>query len=267
MPPKKAYKKSSRRPYKRAYKKRTSVSTNIKKYVKNQIHKNIENKSVSIEKATEFGSYLQNNTMNVQPMCPYTTLFPGPSSGVLVSNKIGNEIRPRQVMLRYVLRPTPYSATTNPNPVPVYVQMFLGYLKQASGVLLQVLDFTIFNAGSTSFTPSGTLSDLCAPLNKDQWTIVKTWTHKIGYSDAQNTGLTSTWQGYANNDFKISVVKKLNITKHIPKVIKFNDAAQSQQGRNLFFFYQALAANGSPMTADIRPVAINYWIDFHYEDA
>lgn len=268
MPPKRSYRKSSRRPArKRVYKKRSTISTKLKKYVKKQIHKNIENKCVNLELATEFGSYLQNNTMNVQPMCPYTTLFPGPSSGVLVNNRIGNEIRPRKVMLRYVLRPTPYSATTNPSPAPVHVQMFLGYLKQASGVLPQILDFTIFNNGSSSFTPSGTLSDLCAPLNKDQWTIVKTWTHKIGFADNQNSGVNVSWQGYANNDFKLNVVKKLDITKHIPKVIKFNDAVQSQQGRNLFFFYQAIAANGSPMTSVIRPVAINYWIDFHYEDA
>jgi len=272
MPPKRRnYRKSSRRKSsttKKYSKKSDNVSSKIKRYVKKQIHKNIENKVVNIEVAREFGSYLDSNTMNVFPMCPYQTLFPSPSLGVLSNNRIGNEIRSRKVMLNYTLRPTPYNATFNPSPQPVHIQMFLGYLKQASGVIPGSADYNLFfNNGSISYAPSGTLSDLVAQPNTDMWTIVKTWTHKVGFAASDGTGINVGWSAYSNNDYKLNVVKKLDITKHIPKVIKFNDNLQSQQGRNLFLFYQAVASNGLALAVNIRPVAINFWVHFEYEDA
>jgi hypothetical protein len=270
MPPRRSRyaRKSSRRPYRKVTRKRTSVSSKIKKYVKKQIHKNIENKVCNIEVAREFGSYLDSNTMNVFPMCPYATLFPSPAPGVLSNNRIGNEIRPRKVMLSYTLRPTPYNATFNPSPQPVHIQMYLGYLKQASGVLPNSADFNLFfNNGSSSYAPSGTLSDLVAMPNTDMWTILKTWSHKVGFASSDGTGINVGWSAYSNNDYKLNVVKKLDITKHIPKVIKFNDSLPSTQGRNLFLFYQAVASNGLALAVNIRPVAINYWIHFQYEDA
>lgn len=271
MPYSKGAKRTMRRyGRKRSTKKKstTKVSSSVKKYVKKVIHQQVENKVVNIEVAREFGSYLDSTTMNAFPMCPYTTLFPGPTLGIASNNRVGNEIRPRKVMLSYVLRPTPYNVTFNPSPQPTHIQMYLGYVKQYSGLLPTASDFNFFfNNGSSSFAPTGTLSDLIAQPNTDMWSIVKTWTHKVGFSDNQNSGVNVGWQGYANNDFKLNVVKKLDITKHIPKVIKFNDASQPPQGRNLFLFYQAVSANGLALAAAIRPVAIDFWVKFEYEDA
>lgn len=244
------------------------VSKYIRKYVKSQIHKNIENKTNNIEFANEFGSYLENNSLSVRPLMPYTSLFPGPTQGVASNNRIGNEIRPRKLMLRYTLRPRPYDATVNPSPVPCYVQFWILSLRQASGVLPQAIDFTqMFNNGSSVLSPQGDLSDLVAPFNKDFFHLYKTWTHKIGFATNSGTGANASWQQYANNDFKLSVVKKLDLTKYMPKVVKFNDATQSVMGRNLFLCYQAVAANGSALTSAIRTVAIDGWIDFTFEDA
>lgn len=258
---------------KRTYRKKSvrKVSTSVKKYVKTAIAKSAENKVVNIEVAREFGSYLDSNTMNVFPMTPYTTLFPGPTLGVASNNRIGNQIRARKVMLNYTLRAASYNATTNPVPQPVHVQMYLGYVKQMSGVLPTSSDYNFFyNNGSSSFAPSGTLSDLVAQVNTDQFTILKSWVHKIGYSTNTGTGSTNAasaqGQFFANNDYNLNVVRKMNITKHYPKILKFNDALQSVQGRGLFLWYQAISSTGVALATGIRPVAVNFWVQLEFED-
>ena len=153
-------------------------------------------------------------------------------------------------------------------PTGMCIQMFLGYTKQATGALPAAADYTAyFNNGSSSFAPSGTLSDLIAQVNTDRFTILKSWTHKVGFADNQNSGVNVGWQGYANNDYKMNVVKRINLNKMYPKVMKFDDASQSVQGRGLFMWYQAVASNGLALAANVRPVAIDFWVKLEYEDA
>lgn len=243
------------------------VSKVVRKYVKKEIAKQAENKVINIEQAREFGSYLDSNTMNAFPLTPYITLFPSPTLGVNSNQRIGNECRTRRVTLNYVLRPTPYNATFNPLPVPVHVQFYLGYVKQASGVLPVSADFTAFyQNGSSSLAPSATLSDLIADVNTDKFTILKSWVHKIGFQNSNGTGANVGWSTYSNNDFRLNVVKKMDITKMYPKILRFDDATQSLQGRGLFMWYQAVSANGLALAANIRPVAIDFWVKLEFED-
>lgn len=245
----------------------STVSKTVKKYVKKEIARQAENKVVNIQQAREFGSYLDSNTMNVFPVTPYPTLFPGPTIGASSNNRIGNEVRTRKVMLNYVLRPTVYSVANNPNPVPVHVQMYLGYVKQSSGVLPTSSEFNFFyNNGSSAFAPSATLADLISEENSQRFTILKKWTHKIGFANYAGSGGQLAWQTNANNDYKANVTKKLDITKLYPKIMKFDDTSQAIQGRGLFLWYQAISANGNALAAGIRPVAIEFWIHLNFED-
>lgn len=254
---------------KRVYRKKSvpKVSTTVRKYVKKEIARQAENKVVNINQAREFGSYLDSNTMNAFPLTPYPTLFPGPTLGVNSNQRIGNQCRTRKVMLNYVLRPTPYNATVNPSPQPVHVQMYLLYLKQSSGSLPGSAEFTAFyNNGSSSFAPSATLSDLISDENTSRFTILKKWSHRVGFQNNQNSGVNVGWQGYANNGFQMNIVKKLNITSLYPKILRFDDSGQSLMGRGVFLCYQAIASNGLALAAGIRPVAIDFWVHLEFED-
>lgn len=254
----------------RVYRKKSvpKVSTTVKKYVKKEIARQAENKVINIQQAREFGSYLDSNTMNVFPLTPYPTLFPGPTLGTASNNRIGNECRTRKVMFNYVLRPTVYSAANNPNPVPVHVQMYLGYVKQSSGVIPGSSEFNFFyNNGSSSFAPSGSLADLISEENSQRFTILKKWTHRVAFANYAGSGGQLAWQTNANNDFKSSIVKKMDVTKLYPKILKFDDAAsQALMGRGLFLWYQAISANGNALAAGIRPVAIEFWVHLEFED-
>lgn len=245
----------------------SSVSMAVKKYVKSTIHKNIENKVTNVAAAAAFGNILQNNTMNVYPMTPYTSYLTI-SNGTFTNNRIGNRITTRRVMLNYVLCPKPYDVTTNPLCRPQEVDMFLGYVKATPSVLPNATDFNnLFQVGATSLGPQGELSDLIADINRDYWVIKKRWRHKIGYADVTGTGASAGSQYYANNDFKFNAVKKLNITSMCPKTVIYNDASNTPTSHGLFFFYQCVSATGAVQPATTLALDIDFWLTYEFEDA
>jgi len=266
---KKSLRKSSRRPYRKrvAGGRRTSVSAGVKKYVKTQLARNLENKCMNVNGGFSFGNILESADLNAYPMLPYTgygTIAQGAGQG----QRIGNEVRVKKLMLNYVLRPTPYSALTNPFPEPVEVDLFLGYVNQVPGFLPVPGDMTyLFQNGNSTAAPFGTLRDLISTVNKDYWTIKKRWRHKIGYSSANGTGSVANTQYSNNNDFKLNVVNKLDITKLVDKKLKFLDSANTLQGKNLFFFMEAVAAGGGQFSSTTLPCNIEFWVDLQYEDA
>ena len=94
---------------KRVYKKKIHVkkpvvSLAVKKYVKKELHKELENKSVFFEITSFVGSWVGDITMKMTPLTPYTGYMQIPQ-GVGEGNRIGNTIRTRKVMLRYVITP------------------------------------------------------------------------------------------------------------------------------------------------------------------
>lgn len=244
-----------------------TVSLAVKKYVKQAIHTNIENKTQTINYAGAFGNAVANPSMYSYPMTPYTGYMTIGQS-LAQNGRTGNEVKVRSVYLRYVLRPIGYNVDSNPFPVPIHVDMFLGRTRICPGDQPIAGDFVnLFQNGSSSIAPAGNLNDLISNPNKDYFTIKKRWSHKIGYAENAGTGGISASQYFANNDFKMNVVKKLNITKYYPKSLKFNDNTNQLQGPGLFLWYQAVSANGNVNGSTTLPAHITFWVDIQYEDA
>lgn len=248
-----------------------TVSQAVKKYVKRTIHSNIENKVANINSGDNFGNISNNPILGSYPMLPLTGYWTV-SQGVTSNTRNGNQLKVRKVMLNYVLRPMIYQATTNPYACPCEIDLFLGYVKRSPASLPTSTDIgNLFQNGASVLAPVGALPDLISDINKDYWHIAKRWRHKIGFSNNNGTGSTTPisaqTQYFQNNDFRMNEVRKLDITRHLPtKNIKFNDADGTSQ-KNLFFFYQALYADGTVMTSLIEPIHIDFWIKFEYEDA
>lgn len=243
------------------------VSTAVKKYVKSTLSRTIENKTAQVNFTGSFGNILESPDMNMYPMLPYSGYLTIPQ-GVRQNERTGNEIKTKRVMLNYVLTPVEYNAISNPGPQPVEVQMFLGYTKFSPGELPIALDLSsLFQQSSSSIAPNGSLRDLISVVNTDYWHIAKRWTHKLGFASYTGTGGFGGSQFHANNDFKLNIVKRLDITKYCTKTIKFNDGVSTQQGKNLFFFYQAVASNGGIYPSTTQLASINFWVDYVFEDA
>jgi len=250
---------------------KSSVSVGVKKYVKRQIHRNIENKCVQINGGNQFGNVLESPELNAYPMCPLATFWTI-SAGVGQGNRIGNQIKTRKVYLNYIIRPMPYDNTVNSIPRPMDVQLMLGYVKNTPSFSPVPGDVNqLFQAGSSVAAPVGNIRDIISIINTDYWVIKKRWTHKIGYANYGGTTssapIQSQNQFFANNDYKYSIIKRLDITAHIPKLHIFNDGSSSTNSKNLFFMYYAVAADGSTYTSNQLPASVEFWIDFHYEDA
>lgn len=247
--------------------KRTSVSAGVKKYVKKILHTTIENKSVQINGGYSFSGVASDPDLNAYPMCPLSTFW-SIGQGVGAGSRLGNDIKTRKVMLNYVLRPLPYDVITNPNPQPQQILLILGYVKNTPSFAPIAGDINgLFQAGNSITGPIGTLRDIIAVPNTDYWVIKKKWTHKLGYANNQGTGLVAGQQYFANNDFNLSVVKRMDITKFIPKTVNFNDANVTVNTKNLFFMQEAVPCNGSANPAGSLVANIEFWIDFQYEDA
>jgi len=247
--------------------KKSKVSLAVKQYVKRTLHTAVENKSIQVNGGGDFGNVLQSTDMNSYPMCPLTGFWSIPQN-VLAGGRIGNQIKTRKCMLSYILRPTVYSAVTNAFPRACEVQLMLGYVKNTPSFAPAAVDISqLFQGGSAVVSPNGGLRDIISTINTDYWVIKKRWTHKVGNAVIDGTGASVNYQYNSNNDFKMNVVKKIDITKLVPATYQFNDSSISPTSRNLFFLYQAVSSTGEILSNTTEPMNMEFWIDYHYEDA
>lgn len=246
---------------------KTSVSAGVKKYVKRAIDLEVEDKSVQINQQISFGNYLESPEFNAFPMCPQNGYW-AIGQSVQAGSRLGNKIKIKSVHLNYVLRPNDYINPFNLTPTPSNVLLYLGYVKNAPSFVPVASDFTQFyQAGSSVQAPFGTLKDSIAILNKDYWVIKKRWMEKIGFASNDGTGGQAAGQYYSNNDYKLNATRRIDITKYCVKTCTFNDGASGVTNRNLYFMFEAVAANGTTYGATTLPCNIDYWIDFVYQDA
>jgi len=259
--------KKVKKVYRKKSMKKPTVSVAVKNYVNRTIAKDVETKTANANYAGAFGNAVANPSLYSYPMTPYTG-YMTIGQGVQQNQRIGNVIKVKKVYLRYILRPMPYDVGANPFPAPIVVDLFLGRNRVASGDQPIAGDMNfLFQNGNTSFGPVGNLNDLISEPNKDYWTIQKRWSHKIGFSDYMGTGGSTNFQYFGNNDFKLNIIKKLDITKHYPKILKFNDGTNQVQGPGLFLFYQCVSAGGGTNASTTLPCHMTFWIDVRYEDA
>jgi len=257
---------------KRVYKRKpvAKVSKAIKRYVKKTISVKAENKMTNVSQALSFGSALESPDLNVWPILYYQG-YHTLGQGVTQSSRIGNSIRIKKVMLKYVLLPLPYDLATNASPQPLHVILYLANQRNARGVLPTIATDSIgalYQANASSSGPAGTLFDMIQEFNTDVWDVKKRWTEKIAFANSGGSGSQPAYQSYSNNDFAYNRVRRMDITSMCPKICKFNDGTTNGVvGPNLFFMFQAVSANGGATGATQLTARINYWVDIHYEDS
>jgi len=258
-----------RKKFARGGRRSSAVSSAVKTYVNRTIHANIENKQVQAQVGLTFGNIANSATLSVYPLTPFPSILEI-AQNVQQNGRTGNEVRVRKATLKYVIYPTKFNAETNTGLVPLEIQLFLGYVKNSSGLVPNSVDFdNLYQYNNTVNPILGNLFDLNQKINDDYWTVKKYWRHKMGYSTVVDSDAVAptNYANYANNDFKLNIVKTMDITKHYPKVLKFNDVSNTLQGPGLFFFFQAVAANGTTLAGNQNPATILWQLDLAYEDA
>ena len=267
------YRKTRPRRAKRTYRKKTTtkkVSKSIKKYVKATIHKNIENKIANFNEDFSFSSVNQNPLMYTAPITPTPSASLGINipQGIEQGQRIGNMIRTRRVIFRYVITPQPYDSEFVPQPQPVIVRMYFGYLKGQRKIAPTAGNLSsFFQAGNNSEPFAGNLTDITRPYNKDKFMVCCMRTHKIGNQFINVSDVTpGPLQNYSNNDYKLNAIGSVDLTKYIPKTMKFNDDDDSPD-TGLFVWFNSVYASGQFTTENIAQTRMIYSIDYEYEDA
>jgi len=262
-------------PKKRTYKKR-GVSTAVKRYVSRSIKVASENKIVNwsyngiLYPFNASGS--QWYTYNFIQISPNAINLTIPQS-TTQAGRIGNQIKTVKGMLKLILTPRAFDANTNLKPTPQMIRVLIFSSKQKPITLPPFTDFQnyMFQLGASSVGPISGLLDIIGDVNKDLFTTYYDKTFKIGYAGAYSpasvAALTSNNQYFFNNDYKLNVMKKINITKYLAANYKFNDAnSDPTAGRSLYVCFLQANADGTTSGPTQFQTNMSMDVDYTYEE-
>lgn len=244
---------------------RKKVTKAIKTYVSKAIHSQIENKSIQYNNGITVINYNDDATMRGFPLAPGLTMNIAQGTGA--ADRTGNRIKIMKAVLNYWIVPTAYSGLLNPTPKPVMIRIWIGYSKVNPTIIPPAADTALlFQNGDAASAPNGFIADMLRNVNKDKFVIFRDIKHKLGYASATGTGFIAGSEYFANNDFKFNILKKIDVTKYMPKTIIYNDTTSVPTSRGLFCWMQVVNADNT-VTSGTIPANFNYFIDLTYEDA
>lgn len=171
--------------------------------------------------------------------------------------RIGNKIKTFSAYMTLMVRPqSQFDLTTNYNPMPLYVRMYIvklrPHLEDTVANLMSVLQNSFFENGGDSLGFTGTIIDFTKFINKVQIDVVKTRTFKLGlsnYPSGFNVGNPNNAnQAFQNNDFKLMYKSQINLTKVMNKNFYFNDGTNTTVQRRLYMFFVPFRIDGNVFT-------------------
>jgi len=234
---------------KKAPVRRARVSTGLKSYVKRVISRTEEVKTQSF-------------TANLVALAPYAagtllTLDFNSVMGLVTQGtgegqRIGNKIRPKSVTIKGFLNIDPFGAAIQ----PVMIKMFIGKLKQTT-LTTQGSYAALYQNGNGQLPPQNNLFDCMRKINTDIFTIYHTRNFKIGQAGAA---------GQTNNDFSLSKMFSVNVTKHLNSLI-YNDATVNPTNKGLYVWFVCVAADGSTSITCQASLDLSYDMELQYTDA
>lgn len=251
--------------------KTTARKMTVKRMIRREIARNVENKTIQAynynfpiyhPSSTNF----LNNVMELGPAGSAMAISQGTGQG----NRIGNTIKTKKLTWKGTIVPLPQESTTNPNPRPQQVKLWIFYDKTDPTAVPDPRT-NFFQNGNSSKGFQDDLADLWSPVNTDRYRILTSRTFKLGYSQYAGTAATPANQGqqqaYSNNDFKYNCDFSIDLTKYYPQIVKYNDASNAPTTRGLYALWTTVAADGAVMNAAWTTAAAQFVQTYEYEDA
>jgi len=246
------------------------TTSTMKTMINRAISRTIENKTAQ---TYNFQKVLYTST---DVSFPDNIIELGPCANMLISqgvgqgSRVGNTITTKKLTFKGTIVPYRWDSVYNNDPRPVQLKMWIFYDKSnPTAVPAPGNDF--YQDGSSSRGFSNDLTDLWSPINKDRYRVLATKSFKLGFSQYQGTAGSATnqsyWQQYSNNDFKLNCNFSFDLTKHYPKIVKFNDNNTDPMTRGLFCLFYYVGADGLGLPAGTRALTVQYMQDYSYEDA
>jgi hypothetical protein len=171
-------------------------------------------------------------------------LLPTIAQGTGFSGRIGSKVTVKRAVIRGHVNILPYNAITNPQPIPIYLKMWLVSCKtiNTSALSSTPIASDFFDVVNTAVSFQGNMLDMEFTLDGQTWTLYASRTFKLGAGYVSSVGPTSTGGYYDNSS--MSLPFSFNYGKHL-KTLDFNDASNTPTNRNMFLVFQTANADGS----------------------
>lgn len=239
------------------------VSKTIKRYVKRAIGRRIENKEI-----LNYGANQALRSAGVGFGPNVINCIPSVSNGNLQNQMIGNEIKCKRGIIKGTINLLPYNASTNPNPGPVWVKMWLLKFTLVQGQYTTPstsIDWNTFfkvSNGATNF--QGNPMDLSFPVNQEYFRVLTTRLYKLGATSYSSTGPVSSGSYFDNSSMSRRFV--INYGKYLRKTLKFADNGGQTTNNNCYLVMQCVGADGTSSTS-YNMAEYHFVNEFRFEDA
>lgn len=243
------------------------------KMVQQVVSRNVENKSRQAFREAmpciypqPGGNYIEYGLVPISPYDATGTIVDSTISilqGTGQGQRVGNVIKTKYAVVKGVLRPT---TNLDDSPKPLEVVMYIFKMKdQSSGNTLayanDVVANNFYQRNNTHNGVTGSLVDIVSAINTDMVQLYYKRVFKVGTSTGDTTG------GNPNNDFAYNRKFSINITKYLPKIIRYNDNTDTPSINPLYMLLLPYRADGSIRAENEGGCFCDYQINYVYEDA
>lgn len=266
----KSSRKSSKRTYKRKSYAKKSSRKSMSRLVKQVIERTAETKTIQRYNLGQnlVPSNAAGFVANIIEIGPGSTMLI--SQGTGQGQRVGNRIETVSHTFQGTICPLPWNTTTNPNPVPTHVKMWIFYDKTDPTAVPNPIGNAFFQDGSGVVGFANDLTDHWRPVNTDRYRVLHERLFKVGFAAYTGTATGTTNQlnnqAFTNNDYKITCEFKINLTKSQLKHIRYNDTNNEPMTRRMFCMFQPVHATGSALQATDIPCTLQYMEDFRFKD-
>ena len=257
-----------------ARKPRPAYRKSIVRVVKRVMARQVEKKSTCYSSTLSLGTLqststsLVGNMMVINP-CQSTYSFTL-SKGTDDNSRVGNQINIKKLIHSFAIYPNAYNATTNTQPRPVIVRLY--YFRSKWNPVADValgnlcgVNANYFDNASSDTGFSGALLDMNRRIQSENYTYLCHRTYKVGNSQPVYGGASVEYYPGSNNDFKMSVIGKVDLAKHVKSKYTFNDANQVTTPW-IFMVAQVVCADGSVLATTQSLVSMQSQIYVEYTD-
>lgn len=251
------------------------VTVAVKNYVKRAIGRDAETKMVTAQFVRPVAPFFSTTDLSVQPLGPLANgVVPGGLhiyNGTGFTERIGNTVRVKQLLVKYTMYPLPQNGTTNVTPTPQDVKVWIGFLRGNRTEIPTVAHFNdFFYVNNQIQSPQSSVLDMTNPVNAQLFTIRRTFRHKIGCAiqieNPNDPNIPIAHSLYSNNDYKYNVSRTVDCTKYINKVIKWSES-QGPCDTGLYMWFEAVPPDGTQGVVNAYPIEVSGTITLMYEDA
>ncbi len=252
---------------KNLFKKSSKKDAHVEEIVKAAIDKKAEVKrwqwAQSSQVLTAYANSILFDANNVIDLGP--GIVKSMVQGTGNSDRIGNSIRVKKALLSMVIFPATYNASVNANPVPQDVRFMI--LHSRATPTDTIVSSTFFDSNNTTISPQDTIDDQLFAVNRDIYTVGMDKQYKCGFASFEGTGASAGSQNFTSNDYKQNILLNLDVTKHFPKNIRWNDVSTTPTSFQPVLVILVSRADGSTTGAtNYQPLRYSANLTLDYTD-